>query len=153
MIVFRLCKSKYRFDLSGKGAEKYGGRWNSRGTAIIYSGQTRALCTTEISVRTPLGIIPYDMHLVHIEIPISIKPFEITPNKLPYEWNCFPHSDLTQKIGDQFIKDRKHLILKVPSAVVQGEFNFLINPFHIDIKKLKVIKTEPFRFDERLFKR
>ena len=153
MIVYRLCKANYRFDLSGKGAEKNGGRWNSKGTALIYTGQTRALCTTEIAVRTPLGIIPSDFHLVHIEFPDSIKVIEFASNKLPDNWNCFPHIDATQKIGDRFVKEGKQLVLKVPSSVVQGEFNYLINPFHEDSKKLSVIKTEPFKFDERLFKK
>lgn len=153
MIVFRLCKADYRFDLSGQGAEKNAGRWNSKGTALIYTCENRALCTTEIAVRTPLGIIPTDFHLVHIEFPDSVKILEYPLNKLPDDWNSFPHVDATQKIGDGFVKEQHFMILKVPSAVVQGEFNFLINPFHGLAKKLKVVKTESFRFDERLFKK
>ena len=69
MIVYRLSKKIYAHDLSGKGAELVGGRWNSKRNAMLYTGQSIALCVTEIAVHTPLGIIPKDYQLVHIEIP------------------------------------------------------------------------------------
>jgi len=50
MITFRLCKSIYSHDLLGKGAEQCGGRWNSKGTPMLYTCESRALCTTEIAV-------------------------------------------------------------------------------------------------------
>jgi RES domain-containing protein len=153
MIVFRLCKAEYRLDLSGKGAEKSGGRWNSKGTPMVYTGETRALCTTEIAVHTPLGILPKDYHLITLEIPEQIKMYELPVKRLSADWNSFPHGDATQQIGDGFIKEGKYVVMKVPSAVVQGEFNYLINPFHLDVRKLSIMKTELFRFDERLFKR
>jgi len=45
------------------------------------------------------------------------------------------------------------LVLKVPSAVVQEEYNYLVNPNHRDFHKVKIIAVEPFTFDERLFKK
>ena len=69
MIVFRLSKAQFANDLSGKGAELVGGRWNSRGNAMLYTSQSIALCVTEIAVHVPLGILPKDYQLVHIEIP------------------------------------------------------------------------------------
>jgi len=151
MIVFRLSKTKYSHDLSGKGAEKAGGRWNSKGVALVYTGESRALCTTEIAVHTPLGILPKDFELVTIDIPDSIKIFELNLKVLPADWRSIPHSGTTQELGDQFIKAGKHAVLKVPSAVVPGDFNYLINPFHKDFHKVKIAKTEKFDFDGRLF--
>ena len=58
MIVFRLCKSMFKDDLSGRGAEIAGGRWNNRGRPMLYTAENRALCTAEIAVHTPLGIVP-----------------------------------------------------------------------------------------------
>lgn len=148
MIVYRLSKSVYANDLSGKGAELVGGRWNSRGNAVLYTSQSIALCVTEIAVHVPLGILPKDYDLIHIEIPddniLEVK-------RLPKDWQTFPHADSTQKIGDKFLKDKKYLVLKVPSAAVQGEFNFLVNPGHPDFDKVKIKKKEKFSFDERLF--
>ena len=69
MIVFRLSKSRFARSLDGKGAEKYGGRWNSPGMAMIYTCQSRSLCLAEIAVHTATGNIPDDYNLISIEIP------------------------------------------------------------------------------------
>ena len=151
MIVFRLSKLEYAGNLSGKGAEKMGGRWNSKGTAMVYTSESRALCTTEIAVHTPLGNIPLDYQLISIEIPDDIQVNEIAVNELPGKWNSIPHSHSTQVIGDSFVSEQKFLVLKVPSVVVPGEFNFLLNPNHKDFDRVKIVSIEPFNFDERMF--
>lgn len=151
MIVFRLSKSKFADDLSGKGAEKSGGRWNSKGTAMVYTSESRALCTTEIAVHTPLGNLPLDYELISIEIPDTIKIQELDLKDLPADWKSIPHSHATQEIGDSFVSDGIYPVLRVPSAVVQDEFNYLVNPRHLESQKIKVKAIEPFNFDERLF--
>jgi RES domain-containing protein len=152
MIVFRLCKSKYSDDLSGKGAEKTGARWNSKGTSMLYTSESRALCTTEIAVHTPLGNVPCNYNIITLEIPDD-SILDLDNTTLPSDWKSFPHPDSTQKIGDKFISTGKYLIMKAPSAVVQGEYNFLINPNHKDFHKIKILNIEPFTFDERLFRK
>jgi len=153
MIVYRLAKSKYSNGLSGKGAEKTGGRWNSKGVEMVYTSESRALCTAEIAVHIPLGIMPKDFKLISVEIPDSIKIFELSVNDLPKDWNSIPHSGKTQELGDKFIRENKHTVMKVPSAVVQGDFNYLINSNHEDAKNVKIIKLESFVFDQRMFLR
>jgi RES domain-containing protein len=71
---------------------------------------------------------------------------------LPSNWKSFPHENSTRICGDSFIATGKYLVLKVPSAVVQGDFNYLINPKHADSSKIRIINIERFQFDERLFK-
>jgi RES domain-containing protein len=151
MIVFRLAKSKFCKDLSGRGAETAGGRWNSKGTVMVYTGMSRALCTTEIAVHTPLGNIPSDYNLISIEFPDNSSILKLENPKLPKDWKSFPHPNSTQLLGDKFVADAKFLIMQVPSVIVQGEYNYLLNPNHKDFKKVKIIKVEPFVFDERLF--
>lgn len=153
MIVYRLSKEKYKNDLSGKGAETTGGRWNSKGIAILYTGESRALCTTEIAVHTSLGNIPTNYWLTQIEFPASADIIEIDPAALPPDWKTFPFPHSTQAIGDKFINERKFLVMKVPSAVVQGDFNYLINPAHDSFSQVKILSTEVFEFNERLFKK
>ncbi len=148
MIVYRLCKEIYAEDLSGKGAELAGGRWNSKGNPALYTAQSIALCVAEIAVHTPLGILPKDYRLVHIEIPENDF---LEPKRLPKEWNTFPHIHSTQKLGDKFLKDKKLLTMKIPSAAVQGEFNYIINPKHPEFSKIRIKKIEKFTFDDRLF--
>lgn len=153
MILYRLSREKYKKDLSGKGAEIAGGRWNSKGIAILYTGQNRALCTTEIAVHIPFGIVPVDYCMITIEIPDDSNIEKVDINDLPKKWREFPYDKLTKFIGDHFIQRNESIALKVPSAVVQGEYNYLINPRHIDFDKVKIVKTEKFKFDQRLFKR
>ncbi|MEO5569809.1 MAG: RES family NAD+ phosphorylase [Bacteroidia bacterium] len=153
MIVYRLCKRKFGNDLSGKGAEKSGGRWNSKGVAMIYTCESRALATAEIAVHIPLGTLPADYELLTIEFPNKIKILTIKPTILPDDWKTFPHPDATQRIGDKFVLGNKFLVMQVPSAVVDGDFNFLINPQHNEINKVKIVKREPFEFDKRLFRK
>ncbi len=152
MIVYRLAKTKYKLDLSGKGAELNGGRWNSIGFAILYTSNNRALCTTEVAVHLPFGVLPTDYHLITIRIPEKSPIQTIQAANLLPTWRTFETTKqtYTKQIGDQFIKDDKALILKVPSAMIQGEWNFLINPVHPLFKKVKIIKTEAFNFDPRL---
>jgi RES domain-containing protein len=150
MRVFRLSKSRFADDLSGKGAEIAGGRWNSKGMAMLYTGASRALCTAEIAVHVPLGIVPFDYWMIAIEIPDD-SIFELETGKLPKKWRDFPHQTSTQNIGNEFLKENKFLVFKAPSAVVQGDFNYLINPFHPDFSKVKIVNKEPFSFDNRLF--
>ncbi|MCF8302942.1 MAG: RES family NAD+ phosphorylase [Bacteroidales bacterium] len=152
MIVFRLCKSKYAHDLSGRGAELAGGRWNSKGVPMIYTSESRALCTAEIVVHTPLGIIPLDYSLVSIEFPDDAV-FEFQRPYLPENWKSIPHGNATQKLGDEFISNAEYLVLKVPSAIVEDEYNYLLNPNHQAIHNVKIIKIEAFEFDSRLFNR
>jgi len=151
MIVFRLSKSKFANDLSGKGAERSGGRWNSKGTALVYTSASRALCTAEIAVHTPLGNLPLDYKLISIEIPDEIRIQELAVDDLPADWKSIPHAHSSQKTGDRFVSEGIFAVLKVPSVVVQDEFNYLINPAHQDSRKIIIKAIESFNFDERLF--
>ena len=152
MIVYRLIKEKYKNGLSGKGAEKAGARWNSKGKAMLYTSESRSLCTAEVAVHTPLGNIPLNYFLLEIEIPDNIKFIEFKNEDLPPDWKSLPHSNSTQLIGDEFLDEGKYLFLKVPSVVVQGDYNYLINPTHKLFSEVKTHKSEPFHFDERLFR-
>ena len=69
MIVFRLANKKYCNDLSGTGAGTTGGRWNYKGTKLLYTADSRALCMAEIAVHTPVGVMPVDYYLITIEVP------------------------------------------------------------------------------------
>jgi RES domain-containing protein len=151
MIVYRLSKSKYSKDLSGAGAEKAGGRWNSKGTPMLYTSGSRALCVAEIAVHMPLGLVPQDYQLIIIEIPEKTAMLEIDPKDLQPGWYSFPPVKATQKTGDDFIRHGKYLVMKAPSAVVQGDFNYLINPRHRDFEQVRIMDIEIFQFDSRLF--
>ncbi len=149
MIVYRLATETYKNDLSGNGAKLFGGRWNSVGLPVLYTTENISLAVLEILVRTDTYTIPLTYHLIKIDIPDSIQPLSITSAKLKKEWK----DDLgyTQWMGDEFIKSNEILLLKVPSAVVDEENNFIINSRHTDFNKVKSIAVKKFLFDKRLF--
>ncbi|MGI8598118.1 MAG: RES family NAD+ phosphorylase [Chitinophagaceae bacterium] len=149
MIVYRLSRGKYHLDLSGKGAELYGGRWNSKGVAMLYTSQSRALAFAEVAIHIPVSIVPKDYFLISINTSEKASILKLAEKDMPADWRSNPHSNSTQKIGDQFIVESKYLIFQVPSAIVPGDFNFLINPNHSLIKEVTIKYVEPFEFDNR----
>jgi RES domain-containing protein len=153
MILYRLSKQQFIHDLSGKGAELNGGRWNSKGVQVLYMAESRALAAIEIAVHMPLGIVPSNYYLAIIELPEIERASMVAIEDLPPNWNRHPFLRITQSIGDGFIKENKHLLLQAPSATIKGDHNYLINPNHPDFKKIIITSTEPFEFDSRLFKK
>ena len=147
MIIYRLATHEYAHDLSGEGAKIYGGRWNSVGNAALYISEFISLSILEILVRTGLLSSPDSYSLLTIEIPDN-SITEIELKRLKYGWKN--HIEYTQLIGDEFINSNTSLTLKVPSAIVPQEHNFLINPLHKDFKKVKIIHSELLELDKRL---
>ncbi|GAB2764090.1 RES family NAD+ phosphorylase [Salinimicrobium soli] len=152
MKVYRLSRRKHAETLSGKGAAIVGGRWNSKGTEIIYTAQSRALALAEVAVHLSLATLPTDFVMVEIEIPDELEIEKIAAEDFPARWNAFPYNLQTQHFGDDFSSTSKKAILRVPSAVVPGDFNYLINPRHQDFSKIRILGTEQFLLDNRLFK-
>lgn len=150
MIVYRLSRTSYANDLSGKGAELYGGRWNSKGLPMLYTASSRALCVVEILVHTPAGNLPEGYQMVTLEVPeISLAKVDLA--QLPKDWNRYTPVPATQMLGDDFLRKAQHLCLKAPSAAVKGDFNILINPRHPLFQAVNLLEVEDFNFDSRLF--
>ena len=152
MKVFRLTRKKYRDPLSGKGAAIRGARWNSAGTEVLYTSSSRALAMTEVLVHLDRNIIPKDFVMVQVEIPDNPIAATVPVDELPQNWNAFPYMEETQNLGDTFILKQENLILKVPSAIVAGDYNYLINTAHPLFKKIRIDSMSDFPIDLRLFK-
>lgn len=148
MILYRIAHSLYKDDLSGEGAALYGARWNSKGTRMLYTSEHISLCALEMLVHVPLSITGASFFLLHIQVPDELSPAEIRVDKLKERWQ--EDEPYTAFMGDQFAAARQSLYLKVPSAVIPEENNFLINPRHPSFKKVKIIRSAPFTFDKRL---
>ena len=153
MIVYRIAKTRHIRDLSGMGARLYGGRWNNKGIGLVYTSENRSLATVEYLVHVPISIIPDDLSITSIEIPDSIKQKDVLPGRLPKDWRDYPSPPELAEIGTKWALSNETLLLRVPSAVVENEFNILINPQHPDMKRITISKIEKFRFDKRLVKR
>jgi RES domain-containing protein len=155
MKVFRIERQKYlSTTLQGIGASMTDGfRWNSQHTRIVYTSESRSLAMLEIAVHLNIQEdLPNDRYLVEIEIPDSLQILEVLLEDLPENWDAKPPSLNTQTIGDDFVFENDTAILKVPSAIIPEEYNYLINPSHVDAKKIKVLNVRKLEFDERLGK-
>ncbi len=148
MIVYRITNEKYKNDVSGNGAAMFGSRWNSKNERMLYTSEFISLCILESLVHLKRNEIPPTQYLLHIEIPDAKEITEISYKKIKKNWH--QEIEYTQWMGDQFIQNNQTLILKVPSAIVPQENNFLLNPFHADFKKVKIISSELLELDKRL---
>ncbi|MBS0271533.1 MAG: RES family NAD+ phosphorylase [Proteobacteria bacterium] len=143
MQVFRICRDIHQA-LDGEGARLFGGRWNSPGFPVIYTSEHLSLCILEQLVHLDLDLIPTNWVTLTLEIPDTIEGE--TLSSLPVK------KEEAKRIGDEWLKTKKTLYLKVSSFVVPGEYNVLINPLHHDMKRIKVSKTSHFQFDQRLLR-
>jgi RES domain-containing protein len=147
MDLFRIISEKYADDLSGTGAKLVGGRWNSKGSPVIYCSENRALALLENLVRTPLTLLKSDLMIITIHVPDEIKAVKSILVKGHAD---YPASAETKKEGDWWVKKGKSLLIKVPSAIIPHEYNYLINPSHKDILKIKISHKEKLKIDSRL---
>lgn len=153
MRVFRIEREKYLHStLKGIGAARSDGfRWNSKNTYLVYTAESRALATLEVSVHLDLSEdLPDDRYYVEIDIPDDVTITELAHKDLPGNWDAKPPAPATQYIGDSFVLDGEAAVLKVPSSIVPPESNYLINPYHPDAKKIRVVSTRKMSFDDRL---
>ncbi len=148
--VWRLCKSKWAATaLSGIGAAEFPGRWNSEGQKIVYTASSQALAALEmlahVEDRSYLRLAQFVM--IAVIIP---DPLVQVPKRIPSGWAALPLPSSSQRFGDRFLTAALSPAMRVPSAVVPNEFNYLLNPLHPDFGEFEIGKPERFRFDPRL---
>lgn len=149
MIVYRLATAKYAEDISGEGARLYGGRFNPVGLPALYASENISLCILEILVRASRHTTPDSYTLITIEFP-ETDMREIKLKKLKKNWQ--EDLDHTRGMGEDFLNNNQALSLKVPSAVISVEHNYILNPNHADFKEVSIIETQLLQLDKRLFK-
>ena len=150
MVAYRIAKRAYIEDLSGEGARLYGGRWNRKGTAVVYLAENRALALVEYLVHVPLAVLPLDLCIAEISLPAGAEIADVPAESLPENWATYPAPSALADIGDRWISRNEHLLLRVPSAVVRGEYNLLINPRHVHAKGIEIVSIDPMEIDDRL---
>ena len=154
MIVYRIAKSLERaHDLSGLGAFKNGGRWNSKGTYMLYTSINSSLAYLENLVHFDESDLPPDLYIVAIEIKSPNKlVYQLPDNEYPVAWQT--HGNIENKtMGDELIRENKFLALKIRSAVNPTEFNFLLNPLFPGYHdKIAIISTQQLNIDSRLIR-
>lgn len=150
LTAWRITKRRYALlAFSGRGAERYGGRWTSPGTAAVYTAQSQSLAALELLVHLDSATLLASYVLFAVEIKVSLIR-KLDHAKLPRNWRRNPPPAALQAIGDSWVQRESSAVLRVPSALVPGEDNFLLNPVHRDFQELRIGEPLPFRFDPRL---
>jgi RES domain-containing protein len=152
MKLYRIARSVNIRDLSGEGARLHGGRWNEKGVPVIYAAASPSLAALEFLVHVPIVLAPRDLSICRFDLPDSVSVTRLRKSALPNDWKMSPPGAGTQEIGARWAHAGKSLLLVVPSVIVPDENNVLINPLHLEFRKLKK-RIEPFEFDARLLKK
>lgn len=151
MRVWRICKAEHAARaFTGEGALLYSGRWHHAGTPVVYCSESRALAALEQLVHLHRNRLPPNFACFSVEIPDELTIREVRIAELPAEWRRHPGPPELRDIGTSWVESAETVVLRVPSAVVPGEHNYLLNPRHRDFGRLAIGDPEPFTFDERL---
>ena len=150
--AYRIGKQKYADDpLSGLGGLSVGGRWHHKGLRVVYCAGHLSLASLEFFVH--FSKLQSAIPLVSFELVIP-KPLieELRATQLPADWDALPPSSSTADLGTAWLKSLRTAVLRVPSVVSPGEYNFLINPAHPNAGRIKVAATSLFTYDSRMWK-
>lgn len=153
MKVFRIAKRQFISDLSGEGARRFGGRWNRRGEGVLYTSESRSLATVEYLVHLSMGILPKDLSIAELEVPDTELLEVIDITDLPSGWSSFPAPPELAEIGSAWVRGSTTVGLRVPSSVVKGEWNIILNPANIGFSEVKLLSVEEYVFDQRLLQK
>ena len=148
MTVYRIGSSRYPAN-DGMGASLYGPRrWNHKGTRVVYSAESLALCALEVIVN--VNELADDYVSISIEIPNDLEITSRSVADLPSGWDAYPSIDATRDIGTNWANGLTTVVLSVPSAVIPRERNYILNPAHPDFPRIRFESPELFYFDDRL---
>ena len=147
--TWRICPATYAADMfGGKGGLYFPARWHSKGRLSVYLAESRALAAMEILANTQdcSALHSHAWNIARADLPASLVE---TPARFPDDWRDQPPPASTRAFGDAWLASRHSPALRVPSAVVLGEFNYLLNPLHPDFARLTFSPPEAFHFDPR----
>jgi RES domain-containing protein len=148
MEVFKICREKHSHSLIASGASN---RWNKKDEFVIYTGSSRSLSTLEMVVHKSYINISNQYKLLIISITDESLIKEIDLKDLPDNWKTIEAYIELQEIGSKWYNSDESLVLKVPSAIVPQEYNYIINTRHPLFSKNIILQdVDDFVWDKRL---
>lgn len=142
-----LTRSKPAQAFSGEGGLHYAGRWNSRGTRVVYTSSSVALACLETLVHLQMLAKSEERWLFTIDVP---DRYIEELRQRPSDWDAEPATAASKAVGDRWRTSTRSVALLVPSVVVPVEYNALVNPRHPHFQLDWVKKPARFRYDPRL---
>jgi RES domain-containing protein len=139
-------------DATGEGARRTGGRWNRKGTAMLYTGATRALACLEVLAHLSSKRMPLNRYLVRFEVPEEIWAARTLFDRAAAAstgWDAEPAGLVSLDWGDRWAAARASALAEVPSVIVPEESNALVNPQHPDAARIRIRKVRKWLFDPR----
>jgi len=133
----------------GEGARLNGGRWNSKGTRMVYTAGSRALAGLEMLVHLTSSLLRMGYVVIEAEFDSRLAK-AVRLEDLPKDWATSQPTAATQALGDSWARGATSPILAVPSAIIHEELNYLFNPLHRDFARIRIGELKPFAFDSRL---
>jgi RES domain-containing protein len=153
MKLWRVCKAKYAATaLRGQGGLYVSGRWHQKGTLIVYCARSLSLATLESFVHFNPGEAPDSLVAIAVEVPDDVVVEHWKAKGLPRGWRGYPHLDATRTMGTTWVKGSTAAVLRVPSAIVPIESNFLLNPSHPEMARVRTDRPRAFAFNPRMLK-
>jgi RES domain-containing protein len=138
-------------DLSGTGAAKTAGRWNSVGTPVVYCATSIALATLETVHYLRGSSMPFNRYLVRVDIADPVWNSRAVLDPLPGGWNAVPAGSSSRMAGDSWVASAASALPAVPSVIVPEECNVLINPLHPDAAGIMATTIKRWIYDPRFF--
>jgi RES domain-containing protein len=149
---WRIVKAKYEASaFTGVGAQVFGGRWHSIGTKVVYTAGSASLAVLELLVHLKADELFEKYGLCEVAFPEGVVE-DVDVARLPTNWRGDPPPPQLYRIGDSWIVRRSSAVLRVPSAIVELEFNYLLNPAHPNFGRIDIGPFVPYRIDPRLRK-
>lgn len=153
MQLFRISGTQFAAEIDGEGARLYGGRWNQIGDPVLYMAEDLSLAILETVVHAnPRRKMKRSLLVLNVPDDASME----TITNLQDGWDSYPYLSATASLGSQWIKERRSLLLRVPSAVTSGvatdlwQYNVLANPLHPEFSKVSIDRITPWHPDTRL---
>jgi RES domain-containing protein len=154
MRLWRLARKAFaKKPLSGEGGLYASGRWHTAPRHVVYASESLALASLEVLVHVDPDLAPRDLIAIELDVPARVAVAELTPADLPRSWRRHPAPRSVQKLGDAWLDQRTTAVLRVPSALVPRESNYLLNPLHADARRFTIVAKMPFALDPRLLDR
>ena len=148
--AWRIVKTRFAEDaFSGEGGRLNSGRWHSAGHRIVYSASSLPLATLELLVHVSREDTAFEYSVVNCWFPEAVVE-DVDRSRLPHDWRSYPAPAALQQIGNEWLRSRSSAVLCVPSAVLDTEINYLLNPEHDDFRSVDVGLPSPFSLDPRL---
>jgi RES domain-containing protein len=150
--LYRIIRDRYRHEpLSVVGSRLFGGRWNPKGTSVLYATSTPELGLVETLAHAPA--VRYEelptYWVFTLDVPDDIRYY--SREDLPAYWQ-----DETYERTQGWLKDwlaaPDQLGIAVPSVLVPLSFNIILHPTHGLFEQIRVIGQEVQPVDRRLWR-